>query len=201
MTGPLYDPNTPEFASDSYATTQPQFLANFQALFNAFNQNHVPLNAAANAGNHTFVNLMEQENDVQTGVSELSLYTLNVQGQTDQIFLRNQGKGQVIQLTNYTIYNIIPQPPGQKGYFTSLPGKVMVYFGQIQITGSSNIIKLLPAVALNVISVDLVQANTTGSFKPYVTLNKVDSGIVTEIALSSPLGVSGLFYYFVMANI
>jgi hypothetical protein len=197
-----FDPNVPENPSDSLATTQPEFLTNFLSLYNTFLVNHVALDAGATAGHHTIIELVEQENPLQTGVSEISVYTKEVAGQTDQVFLRYQGNGQEIQLTNYQLYSL-NQPVGQTAFFTFLPGKILVYFGSFT-TLPNNVLSLFPAIAKKIISVSFCPIGNTPTFKPKIVLQQPSSGFFTGINVTA-----GVFfnqappasYYIVMANI
>jgi len=127
MTTPdLYDPNVPEFPSDSLKTSQPQFLTNFSQLFEIFAKNHVPINSVPNAGKHTIVQLFEQLSSPQTDSGEITVYTKNIEGQTDQVFIRFQGNGTEVQFTNYQIYSV-----DDLNFFTFLPGGIILYFGSL----------------------------------------------------------------------
>lgn len=167
MTTPIYDPNVPTNPSDSFAESQLPLLENFQALANSFLVNHVPLTDSVNQGNHTFVEMIEQTTDPQTGLNQATLYTKKVQGQTDQIFLRFQNNSTPIQLTAYQIYQV-----GTTSYFTFLPGNILLYFGDLPSTAT--ILYLFPAVCSNIMSVSFfckgALTNRDG-YKPYVTLS------------------------------
>src|ERR1700679_2519443 len=126
MNPPVYEPNIPQ-PKDTIAEGQIDFLNNFASLYTAFMTNHVPLDAVSNAGNHTFIQMMEQASDPQTAQGEISIYVKNVPGQTDQVFLRNQS-GTSVQLTNYQFFTI-PATSTEIRFFTMLPGKIIVFFG------------------------------------------------------------------------
>ena len=125
---PDFNPSNP-LVTDTFANWQICFLANFQRLFLDFNKNHVPLDDVSASGNHTYIELIEQaeKSFQQTGVGEISVYTKDVIGQTDQIFMRHQD-GTEFQFSNYQIYPLM-ETPSQRGFFTFLPGKVICYFG------------------------------------------------------------------------
>jgi hypothetical protein len=196
---PLYDPNTPEFPSDSFATSQPQLLDNFQALFNAFVTNHISLDATSNAGNHTNIQLIEQENPLQTDASEINVYTKDAPGQTDQIFLRYQGNGVEFQYTNYQLYSI-PNFIGQTTNFTFLPGRVIVYFGALFQPNVKQIF-LYPQIARKIISISLVSSGPIAS-KVSVALVTSPTGIITQV-VPDPMFPSFITpqNYIVMANV
>ncbi len=196
---PTYDPNVPENPSDSLASTQPEFLNNFLQLYNSFKTNHVPLDASSSAGNHTIVELTEQENTFQTDINEITVYSKDVSGQTDQLFLRYQGNGQEIQVTNYQIYPInTTNPPTQ--FFTFLPGKLIVYFGSVTPTGTSYVLNLTPPVAFNILSIDSCGIGTVPDIKSPVSLNAPENGFYKSVNfLFTASGTR--FSYFIVANI
>ena len=156
MTSLFYNPNTP-ISTESFAQWQENFIQNFTQSNNAFSQDHVPLDAASNAGNHNVIELLKRKSTQQTGVAELSLYSKNVVNQTDQIFMNIQGSE--FQYSNYQIYAL----PTTNTYFTFLPGGLIVYFGLSDYktapgSGSFKNLVLVPAIAKNVISVNFTQA-------------------------------------------
>jgi len=194
---PPYDPNIPANPSDALATSQPQFLNNFQKLYEAFEVNHIPLDALSGAGNHTIVQLLEQENPQQTQFSEISVYTKDVSDQTDQVFLRYQGDGTEFQLTNYQIYSV-----DATTFFTFLPGKIIVYFGSF-ITLPSNVLKLFPPVAKKIMGMTFCPSGSTPTNKPRINLLQPSSGFFTGMEVFATPGfgrASPPCYYTILAN-
>jgi hypothetical protein len=192
----------PENPSDALAVSQLDLVNNFMAIYNGFLVNHVALDAASNAGNHTYIQLIELDDDPQTGPSNVSLYVKKVDGQTDQLFLRLSGNGSVIQISNYQIYSITPTPT-QNSYFTFLPGKIIAYFGNFT-SLPNNTLNLIPPVATNIMTVSFCPTGTTAGYKPVVSLvapaTKDDfytSIKVTANPLGAPVVAS---YYLVLAN-
>jgi hypothetical protein len=213
---PPYDPDVPKLPTDSLKTSQPQFENNFLQLYNNFLKNHVELDAASSAGNHTIIQLIElAANDgIQTDVGELSVYVQDVVEQADQVFLAYQGQGQKFQYTNYQLYKPEDNPGLQEKHFSFLPGKILLYFGLIQPTLKANIIDLSPYVARHIVSVSLcpLAVGTNSFFKPYVRLVTPKDGIYQGIEIiNSAIGNAGVgpppdrtppdCYYMVMANI
>lgn len=220
MTNPIhYDPNTP-YTKLSFADWQIQFIQNFTQLATAFAENHVPLDHATTAirGNHTYVKMPEQTGDPQTGSQEFSIYSKDVDNQTDQLFFTYPGNTPVVQFTNYQIYSVTPTSR-QTTYFTFLPGKLLIYFGTFgPFSGGSletNILKLNPPVAKNILSVQLCTKGTTPKYTPAAvpttfTLTVTPTfgyqaeqlAFVKEIALQ-PVEPSSdnTVFYFVVANI
>jgi hypothetical protein len=200
MTAPIYDPNIPENASSNIAQGQIDFLDNFMALFNAFQINHVPLNAASGAGNHTIIQLPEQTGQFQTDVGEISVYSREVDGQGVQLFLRYQGNQQEFQLSNYQIYAIPNQPNVITQYFSILPGRIIVYFGVFAAPAAiGNQLNLFPAIAKNIITMNFCPL-IAASLPPIVTIQTPVNGIYKTINLHNAATGIGQ-YYIVLANI
>ena len=132
MTAPQkYNPNVPR-PGDSIATAQPDFLANFLTLFNAFSKNHVDLEDAL-AGNHTIVELTAQTTAFLANAGEIAIYSREEENQGTQVFLKYQGTTEEFQFSCYQIYSVTPVPlpfgGTQTVYFTFLPGRLILYFG------------------------------------------------------------------------
>ncbi len=200
-----YDPNVPEFRSDSLKTTQQPLQDNFQALFNAFLVNHVSINDAVDTpGNHTLINLIEQVQAIQTEVDEINIYSKDDPDTTDQLFFRYQGNGQEFQFTDYQIYSTPPVTDNKvvtTGFFTFLPGKVIVYFGSI--TGNRPLIPitlvtlvLQPPIAKNIIT---ISACSIGS--DLTTVGAVELLPPVDGFFKSVTFLNQNIYYLVMANI
>ncbi len=198
-----YNPNVP-LVTDSFSAWQPEFLMNFSQLSKAFSQNHVPLTAGSNAGNHNYIQLFEQTSPQQTNVGEFAIYTKEDDTTTDQIFMRNQGNGTEYEFSCYQIYPITPTA-SQVPFFTFLPGKVICYFGLFNQTVSTPLqknITLTPPIARNIISVNLTGANNTNAASS-VTLVTNTNAIITDLTLSTAVAsvAPATQYYTVLANI
>lgn len=202
---PVYNANVPQFPSNSLPNTQPEFQDNFSKLFDDFAKNHVPLNASLSAGNHTIIQLLQQDANagIQTDVGELSLYSKDVTQQTDQVFLEYQGQGQELQYTNYQIYK--PENNDfQIKYFTFLPGKILVYFGTFSSTLVANVLDLFPYIARNIVYISLCPIGTTPTFKPSAQLEATKDGIYQGIKFTSSTAFNAApppCFYMVMANV
>jgi len=191
MTAKSYDPNTPQFLSDSFAISQKQVQLNFQTLFDAFARNHVSLTAAANAGNHNVIELLGQPNPIQTDVGEINIYTKNVEEQTEQVFFRYQGNpGQEFQFTNYQIYSLPPEK-GLNQYFTFLPGRLIVYFGDFKGATKQNpgtiTLELNPGIAKKIIGMTFCP-NITIANSPSVRVLPEENGFFKKIDVFSSTG-------------
>ncbi len=210
MTPPTFNPAVPENLTDSFATSQPQLQNNFIAIFTAFARNHVSINDV-NAGNHNIIELVERANPVLTNLDETAIYTKNVEGQTDEVFIRYQGQGQEFQFTTYQIYKIPPEN-GFLAYFTFLPGGIIAYFGffpaRSAVEGRApQILQLNPPIAKNIIGMTTCFAGTA-TYNPnpisqplsVIVTPPVDE-IYRSLRFTSNLSVgSNDTYYFILAN-
>ena len=193
-------PNVPQ-PGDNFAQSQGDFLNNFMSLYAAFAANHVPLDAASNAGNHTIAQMFKQPGPLQTNLDELSVYCKYVGDDSDQIFLNFPGPATDIQYTLYQIYPL-EQTPTQTSYFSFLPGRLMVFFGWVQTSGSQTTVYLNPPIAKNIIIADCCPYNAYGN-KPVVTLpSKNGNGFYTSFYLNkSKNPTASQHNFFVLANV
>lgn len=202
----IYNPNIPEKRDDSLSDTQPEMLTNFQVIFNSFMRNHVSLDAVSNAGTHNVTELIQLLGDPQTNASELSIYTKDVKGQTDQLFIRYQNET-TFQFTNYQLYTLV-NPVGQISYFTFLPGKVIVYFGVVtRFTTPAYVIDLSPQICKNIITCSFgllgVPSGVPKNYKPYVSFEKNSDGFYSKATAtySSAFTTSFETNYLIMGSI
>lgn len=225
MSNPInYDPNTP-VTNLSYADWQIQFAQNFQQYNIASGKNHLSVSGVTGTGNHTIVEMPEQDSDPQTGAVDFAIYTKNVDEQTDQLFFQYPGNTPVVQFTNYQIYSIVPRVApniAQTSFFTFLPGGLLILFGSFgpftsSSTGSKtetdNTLFLYPPVVKNVASVNLCIQGTTPDYTPSATLAAVifdplkglvieESEIIKQIYISPHTGSKNtIIDYLVIANI
>lgn len=186
----FYNQNTPTITLP-FADWQSTFIQNFQQLYTVFSQNHVPLDALANAGNHTIIELPQQDLSQQTNQGEIAVYTKEVPGQTDQIFMRYQGNGQEFQFTTYQLYSLGNFNPGDANqYFTFLPGNIIFIFGY-QPQGSKDII-LKPPIIRNVISCIITPIGAAGQQFAGVNFTATaQQGIINTLHLEvAPFAIS-----------
>ncbi len=196
MTQPSdYSPSIPQ-PSDSIAEGQPDFLTNFSQLFNAFESDHVALNAGSSAGNHSVARLVEQPNPLITAVSELAIYSKDVPNQTDQLFLKYQGNGQEIQYSNYQIFPLpdIEQAGVlvQKQFFSFLPGGIIIYFGFVIPNGTPFTLLINPVISTNIFGINLgVLGNNPLQYPSNVALLKTPEGKFNGVSLT-PSAISSI---------
>jgi hypothetical protein len=208
---PVFNPNVPQI-KDTIAKSQIDFLDNFSTLYDAFSVNHVALDAASDAGNHTVIQLLEQptNSQFQTGTTQISVYAKDVVGQTDQMFLRYGGNQPEFQYTNYQIYPLA-LGNGLTPFFVVLPGGIIVYFGIMAFQGLPTLggpfrkLVLTPAIAKNIISANFCNLGTIpGVGMSYSPIQPNNNGIYDYVQVRLTLGGSqpnpNLFYYIVVAN-
>lgn len=201
---PQYNPNIPN-VNDDLATSQGQFLVNFQKLYEAFALNHVPLDGGATAGNHTIVELLNGAG-FQTDAGELSLDARPVEGQTGQLFMRyqsNSKNNQDVQYTNYQLYfqDIIQN--GQLGGFTTLPGGLIVYFGAVNFTATNagGTLYLNPFITKELLSVTFCASGTVPTQAPsFTTLAERPNLITTLVPQANTFSPNFIYYYLIVGK-
>ncbi len=196
-----YNQNIPKL-SDDLATSQAGFLSNFQQLYNAFSKNHLPLDANVNAGNHTIVELLNNLTGFETSAGEFSINATPVEAQTGQLFVRYQGNTQDVQYTNYQIYYQGVIQNGQFGYFTTLPGGIIVYFGGVNFTSfnSNGTISLEPFITKELLSVNLCPSGTIPRLPPSFTVLTEQDNLVKTIVPQANTFVDGVLYYYLIVG-
>lgn len=128
-----YNQNIPQ-ATDQMSVSQNDLLNNFQAIYNAFNLNHVPFNSGSPIqGKHAFVEMPNQSSSVPSTIAnEVGLYC-NTSTYTTQpeLFFAKQ-LGSTAPIANYEISssNYI-----QNGGWTRFPSGILIKWGTFN-TGS-----------------------------------------------------------------
>lgn len=199
MTTPKFEYNQSiPNVNDDLATSQGGFLANFQQLYDAFAKNHVPFDGGATAGNHTFIELLNNPTGFETSAGEISLNATPVENQAGQLFVRTQGNKQDIQYTNYQIYDQGAIQNGQFGYFTTLPGGLIVYFGAVDPGTTKSKIDLNPFITKQILSVNLC-AYITPTITPDFNVLTIENGIVKTIIFNQ-FATNIIYYYLIVGK-
>jgi len=198
---PTYNQNTPKQSGESLAESQIKFLTNFQELYDAFSVNHVALDGGATAGNHKIAEFFQQVGDFQASQGEVSAYSKDVEGQTNQLFLNNQGGS--FQYTCYQIYG--PSSfGGQLNYFTFLPGNIMVSFGIINPAASpgGNKLDFSPYVYKNLMTFNICPGALAPTIIPTFTLQEdfPGTGIISAVRLYQ-LTAGYSYFYLAVGNL
>jgi hypothetical protein len=197
---PEYTPNIPT-RDMVFALWQTNFLANFGRLYLDMAKNHVPIDTPIIAGNHTNIQLIQQNSSQTTEATEISVYTKKVDGQTDQVWMK-YGSGIEFQITAWQIYPIT-YLPNQTLFFTFLPGNLLAIFGQCTVnlpnTGAFTF-ELKPYVLRNVLSINLSNIPAAACS---ATLVKNDGGYFTGVTTSPFFGpqINTVFHYLVVGNL
>lgn len=190
---PSYNTQIP-VGSTTIAEAQKLFQNNFERLFEAFNTDHVSLIDPTNPGNHSVIRLVELPKSESTLPSEIAIYSKKVEGQTDQLFMRQQGNGTEFQLTEFQIYTIQPND-NQKAYFSLLPGGIIVYFGRVVGFAQKEVNIDINPPASNILGVNLAGI-TTVSQQPNVSLVGNSQTKISVVKLKSIDPIPDQFYLF-----
>lgn len=201
-----YNPNIP-LRNDTIAISQSNFLNNFRDLYDVFAVNHTVLDNPLVPGDHEVVELVEQDQPINTESDEIAIYSKKVDGQTDQLFMRYPTNGKEFQLTNYQIYGI-NSTANQKSFFSFLPGGIIVYFGMVTPNSDGFKVNLDPAICSVIMGVNLCPIGTSSSsnlmYPSWVNLVAGPNGKILQIVLnnSSVLGATPPpQYYLIFGNI
>lgn len=185
INSPEYNPGIP-LVEDNLADSQSNFFDNFRTLYDAFSRNHVDLDNLTGSGNHTVVELIEQNEPLSTFSDEIVFYTKKVADQTDQLFMRYPRNGKEFQLSQYQIYQI-ESTPLQTSFFTFLPGGIIVYFGRVNPDQNEFTISINPSVCRNIMGINLCPIGTAKALNYQSNIRGFtgEGGIVTGITLIS----------------
>lgn len=125
-----YNATIPQ-ATDIPAQSQPQLLANFDAINLIVDINHYTFNAGANAGKHKFLQLPVQVAAPAIAATELGLYTLlNADTTLNEMYIRRSSGSQI----PFTAFSIdAPASIFATGY-TWLPSGMLLKFGTVTTT-------------------------------------------------------------------
>lgn len=116
-----YNSNIP-LPTDLISQSQPQLLANFQAINTLLDVNHYTFNSAgATDGKHKYVSMPEQLADPATAVNELAIYSKEGAISTvAELFLRRENNGTAYAFTE-SGQNVIG--------WTRLPSGILIKWG------------------------------------------------------------------------
>ena len=126
-----YNKNIP-LSNDILSVSQGDLLANFTALNNFFEIDHVAFDAVSDNGKHIKTTFIEQSGDQSTSADEIVLYSKenpSKAGQTD-LFLRKESNAlPVINITDYTAST-------SAGEFTLPNGLIVKWENEVTLSGS-----------------------------------------------------------------
>lgn len=131
-------------ANDDLSVSQPQLLANFGAIYNAFNLNHVPFNSPSNEGKHAFLEMPVQNPVPVTVAGEVGLYcrTSPITSSPQLVFQR-ENNGSIYEFTSAG-----PRITSQLMIgWARLPSGIIMKWGSATITGNNPV--TFPTVDIN----------------------------------------------------
>ena len=195
MSGP-FNPAIP-VGTDAMQLSCQQLRGNFTQIFNAFAENHLPLNDG-NQGMHSQLELVQQSGDPTTGSDEVALYSKSGTGSQPQIFFMPASSGTPIQISNNKVISTGPYYQSfMAGPYVVLFGKVLNYTNTQTFTYSTYY-PLITALS-EVEFVDLQIIQSVKPIPPTSTANPYNVGTTSfQVALSLlGLTMADLFYLIV----
>lgn len=111
-----FQPDIP-LETDLINVSQKDILQNFQAINNAWDENHVEFNTT-NTGKHKFVEMPNQTSDPSGDIDEMTLFSKEVAGVSELHYKRNN------EANSYQLTSTNPNPVAS-GY-TFLPGGLLM---------------------------------------------------------------------------
>jgi len=144
-----FNPNVP-LVTDLLPVSQKQILANFQAIYNAFNENHVPLAETDDfiQGMHNELLLRPQTVDPTTSSSQIALYNKLVGSPSiPQLFFRPSSSATPIQMTNSN-FSTTNTPNVSFRQSTFIAGPFTIYIGFFVSPASGTVVTLTPSTTL-----------------------------------------------------
>lgn len=137
----VFNPNVPKPA-DLLSVSQSDILTNFQQLDAVFDNDHYEFSfaggaaapydiaVAADKGKHKQVTFVRASADIaNAGTDELGLYNKNTGAGAQELFLRRESGGSVIQMT-------AGNPTNAANGFTFLPGGLLLQWGSVTLTAA-----------------------------------------------------------------
>ncbi len=133
--------------TDFLVISQKQLLANYQAIFNSFAQNHVKLGAENNTqGQHNSLTLRLQTLDPATTATESALYNKLDAFSVPQLFFRPSSNQTAIQLTNSSVTQSSSSTEFRQSSFVA--GPFTVYMGFFTNVANNTVVTLTPSSTL-----------------------------------------------------
>lgn len=120
-----FDDNIPN-GTDAMQLSCPQLRSNFEQVYNAFAENHIPITTPNDifSGMHTELQMTSQS-DPTTLSNEVALYSKTGTGSQPQIFFRGLSSGNIIQLSYQNVISTGPY------YQSFIAGPYILLFGKI----------------------------------------------------------------------
>lgn len=119
----------------------PAFNANFNAIYQAFAQDHLALNQT-DAGKHRSLTLQHQVSDPVTAVDEIAIYNKDGTDSLPQLFYAPSNAQTPIQLTYQSLSITPPQA------YSFIAGPFIFYFGKLGAVTNNQVVTLTPTTNL-----------------------------------------------------
>jgi hypothetical protein len=150
-----FNPNIP-IGTDPILQSQAQLKANFQAIGQAFSNNHIPLTSDSDfSGMHNVITLRPQTGDPTTGVDQTAIYN-KIVASIPEMFFRPNSDQTPIQMTYPSIRTGLQTAPDTyfPDQYSFAAGPFIIYGGLIK--GVSNGDGKTLAPGTNLIYIDLI---------------------------------------------
>lgn len=186
-----FDPNIPT-TSDSTLQSFQQLRANFQAINNAFSENHIGLTQnQIYAGMHDNM-IFEPTTDPATSATQVAIYNKLV-STIPELFFRPSSSQTPIQLTYPSI-----KADSTSTQYTFMAGPFVIYGGLIKTPTQSQVVTLTPVTTL--IFVDLIATNYTNIPSAKAIINPIPIAIAANqftihLVPQSTIGQYDTFYF------
>lgn len=195
-----YNPNIPQ-ASDKRAVSQSQIRANYQAINEAFAENHAGLTQDVTIrGKHNMLVLQDQGmTDPTTSANEIAVYNKLVSS-IPNVFLRPSSNQTPIQMT-YSSIGITTSPNYGLQQYTFMAGPFLIHGGRIATPANNQTVILTPLTTILHVSLNMVNYKKTST-----GLGPLETVIPTAISgnsfkilfVTQPAGVTFDVYYLVV---
>jgi hypothetical protein len=168
-----YNQNIPQ-PTDELSVSQGDLLNNFMAIYNAFNQNHVPFNSGTPLqGLHAFVEMPNQSGSVPSTIAnEVGLFcnTSTFTTQPELFFAKQLGSSAPPALT--TPYEISSSNYIANGGWSRLPSGILLKWGTFSLSGATGTVTYPVAVTIPAFAhVFTVYCTSTSVVAAYFSVN------------------------------
>lgn len=196
MTAP-FDDNIPN-GTDAMQLSCPQLRGNFEQIYNAFSENHVPITTANDifSGMHTELQMTTQS-DPATLIDEVALYSKTGTGGQPQIFFRGRSSGNIIQLSYQNVISTGPY------YQSFIAGPYILLFGKLlQISNGTTITYATYYPGLTFSEVEFVdlQISVTTVVPPIAAVAGASSITTANFLVLTNAAIPLDLYYFIIGK-
>ena len=185
-----FNPSVPQLSTPK-PIVQQQFLNNWQAIQQVFNNNHMPLNDPQE-GMHKVMTMSYQTMDPTTNSTQIGLYTkLTGANNAPNLFFAPDSAQTPIQLT----WDSINTTKGQARQYSFMAGPFVIYGGLVNGVTSGQTITLSPTTTLLYVGVNLVVEKASGAgFQTVIPTTLAGSTFTIFIPATSGSPIYNLYY-------